>query len=83
MPTPIITSIDTEGSSNLFKVSSLDIYNNNNINYNNDFFKKESFLTVSGQLALETYSSSLSNVYSFGPVFRAENSNTKKHLSEF
>ncbi|QTJ62782.1 asparagine--tRNA ligase [Candidatus Nardonella dryophthoridicola] len=80
--TPIITSVDTENSGNSFKVSSLDIYNNNN-KKELDFFKKESFLTVSGQLNLESYALSMSKVYSFGPVFRADNSNTKKHLSEF
>ncbi|BBA85340.1 asparagine--tRNA ligase [endosymbiont of Sipalinus gigas] len=83
IPTPIITSIDTEGNSKLFKVSSLNIYGDEKIKYINDFFCKESFLTVSGQLNLEAYACSLSKVYSLGPVFRAENSNTTKHLSEF
>ncbi len=74
IPTPIITSLDTEGYSELFQIKK---------KYNNNFFNKKAFLTVSGQLNLETYSCSLSKVYNFGPVFRAENSNTNKHLSEF
>ncbi|MGI4816644.1 MAG: amino acid--tRNA ligase-related protein, partial [Janthinobacterium lividum] len=85
--TPIITSIDTEGSGSMFRVSMLDNNNSNNqINYmrkKNEFFKKKVFLTVSGQLTLESYACALSKVYSFGPTFRAENSNTKKHLTEF
>ncbi len=71
--TPIITSLDTEGHSKMFVVK----YNNNN------FFNKKSYLSVSGQLNLESYVCSLSKVYNIGPIFRAENSNTKKHLSEF
>ncbi len=74
IPTPIITSLDTEGHSKMFEIK--------NINKKN-FFNKKSFLTVSGQLNLETYACSLSKVYNLGPVFRAENSNTKKHLAEF
>ncbi|VFP78216.1 Asparagine--tRNA ligase [Buchnera aphidicola (Cinara cuneomaculata)] len=85
--TPIITSIDAEGAGSMFKVSMLDINNRsiikNNLNNNTDFFKKKVFLTVSGQLTLEAYACALSKVYSFGPTFRAENSNTKKHLTEF
>ncbi|VFP85968.1 Asparagine--tRNA ligase [Buchnera aphidicola (Cinara pseudotaxifoliae)] len=85
--TPIITSIDAEGAGSMFKVSMLDENNSNNqINYirkENEFFKKKVFLTVSGQLTLESYACALSKVYSFGPTFRAENSNTKKHLTEF
>ncbi|AEH39816.1 asparaginyl-tRNA synthetase [Buchnera aphidicola (Cinara tujafilina)] len=77
--TPIITSINTEGAGSMFKVSMLD---SNNIK-EKKFFNKNVFLTVSGQLTLEAYACSLSNVYSFGPTFRAENSNTKRHLSEF
>lgn len=53
------------------------------VDFSKDFFKKPAFLTVSGQLALENYSCGLSNVYTFGPTFRAENSNTTKHLAEF
>ncbi|QJC33759.1 asparagine--tRNA ligase [Enterobacteriaceae endosymbiont of Donacia provostii] len=85
--TPIITTIDTEGSGKMFKVSTLDFENiqyKKNINiFKKDFFGKESFLTVSGQLNLETYACSMSKVYTFGPTFRAENSNTKRHLAEF
>ncbi|VFP84987.1 Asparagine--tRNA ligase [Buchnera aphidicola (Cinara splendens)] len=85
--TPIITSIDTEGSGSMFRVSILDNNNANNqincIRKKNEFFKKKVFLTVSGQLTLESYACALSKVYSFGPTFRAENSNTKKHLTEF
>ncbi len=71
--TPIITSLDTEGHSKMFNIK----YKNNN------FFNKKSYLSVSGQLNLESYACSLSKVYNIGPIFRAENSNTKKHLSEF
>ncbi len=71
--TPIITSLDTEGHSKMFQIK----YDNNK------FFNKKSYLSVSGQLNLESYACSLSKVYNIGPIFRAENSNTKKHLSEF
>ncbi|VFP81140.1 Asparagine--tRNA ligase [Buchnera aphidicola (Cinara kochiana kochiana)] len=86
--TPIITSINAEGAGSMFKVSMLDIDNhreikNNDSNKKTDFFKKQVFLTVSGQLTLEAYACALSKVYSLGPTFRAENSNTKKHLTEF
>ncbi|QJC37393.1 asparagine--tRNA ligase [Enterobacteriaceae endosymbiont of Donacia thalassina] len=85
--TPLITTLDTEGSGKMFRVSTLDLSNiqytkNKNI-FKKDFFGKESFLTVSGQLNLETYACSMSKVYTFGPTFRAENSNTKRHLAEF
>ncbi|CAL4043121.1 Asparagine--tRNA ligase [Buchnera aphidicola (Tetraneura ulmi)] len=88
VPTPIITSIDSEGLGKMFRVSTLDFYNlpkdnDGKIDFRKDFFGKESFLTVSGQLTLETYACSLSKVYTFGPTFRAENSNTSRHLSEF
>lgn len=88
IPTPIITSIDSEGLGKMFRVSTLDFYNfpkgnNGKIDFKKDFFGKESFLTVSGQLSLETYACSLSKVYTFGPTFRAENSNTSRHLAEF
>ncbi|WMC19691.1 MAG: asparagine--tRNA ligase [Enterobacteriaceae bacterium PC38] len=85
--TPLITCIDTEGYSNMFKVSTLNFnkipYNNSNVNYKKDFFGKKTFLTVSGQLTAETYACSCSKIYTFGPIFRAENSNTSRHLSEF
>lgn len=87
VPTPIITSYDTEGNSKMFKISNYlsqnNVICNKNKSLNNNFFGHNAFLTVSGQLNVETYSCALSNVYTFGPVFRAENSNTKKHLSEF
>lgn len=86
--TPIITASDTEGAGEMFRVSTLDLMNlpktdNNNIDFNKDFFGKEAFLTVSGQLNAETYACALSKVYTFGPTFRAENSNTSRHLAEF
>ncbi len=86
--TPIITSNDCEGAGELFRVSTLDLVNlpyddNGKIDYSKDFFGKEAFLTVSGQLNLEAYCQALSKVYTFGPTFRAENSNTSRHLAEF
>ncbi|HMT03001.1 MAG TPA: asparagine--tRNA ligase, partial [Burkholderiales bacterium] len=86
--TPIITASDAEGAGELFKVSTLNFNNlpkneNGTINYKEDFFGREAFLTVSGQLNLEAYCLALSKVYTFGPTFRAENSNTTRHLSEF
>lgn len=85
--TPIITSSNTEGSGEMFQISTLLKYNHsfikNNINYKKDFFGKKAFLTVSGQLNVEAYASALSKVYTFGPTFRAENSNTSRHLAEF
>lgn len=86
--TPIITASDCEGAGSRFRVSTLDLTNlprtdNGAIDYGQDFFGKEAFLTVSGQLELETYCCALSRVYTFGPTFRAENSNTTRHLSEF
>ncbi|QJC30895.1 asparagine--tRNA ligase [Enterobacteriaceae endosymbiont of Macroplea appendiculata] len=85
--TPIITTLDTEGCSKMFNITTL----NNNMIQNNThdtinkyhFFNKKSFLTVSGQLHLETYACAMSKVYTFGPTFRAENSNTTRHLAEF
>ncbi|AZP36167.1 Asparagine--tRNA ligase [Candidatus Annandia adelgestsuga] len=74
--TPLITTLNTEGSGDLF-------YINTKKDNKNNFFQKKAFLTVSGQLHLETYACALSKVYTFGPTFRAENSNTRKHLSEF
>ncbi len=80
--TPIITSSDCEGAGEMFRVSTLDHLHAHK-NYTEDFFGKETFLTVSGQLNVETYCMALSKVYTFGPTFRAENSNTSRHLAEF
>lgn len=85
--TPIITSNDCEGAGELFRVSTLDLENlprtAEGINFGEDFFATETFLTVSGQLNVEAYCLALSKVYTFGPTFRAENSNTSRHLAEF
>ncbi len=85
--TPIITASDCEGAGELFRVSALDLANlpisNDKVDYEQDFFGKESYLTVSGQLNLEAYCLAMSKVYTFGPTFRAENSNTSRHLAEF
>src|SRR5947208_2703628 len=86
--TPIITSSDAEGAGELFRVSTLDLMNlprssDGNLDFSQDFFGREAFLTVSGQLNVETYCLALSKVYTFGPTFRAENSNTSRHLAEF
>ena len=83
--TPIITSSDAEGAGEMFKVTSLDLNNikNNKVDFNKDFFSKEVNLTVSGQLNAELGALALSEVYTFGPTFRAENSNTSRHLAEF
>jgi asparaginyl-tRNA synthetase len=86
--TPLITASDCEGAGEMFRVSTLDMENlprtdKGVIDYNQDFFGKEAFLTVSGQLNLETYACAMSKVYTFGPTFRAENSNTSRHLAEF
>ncbi|MCP3675816.1 MAG: asparagine--tRNA ligase [Gammaproteobacteria bacterium] len=86
--TPIITGSDTEGAGEMFRVSTLDMTNLPHtelgaIDYNQDFFGKETFLTVSGQLNVESYCLAMSKVYTFGPTFRAENSNTSRHLAEF
>jgi len=88
MHTPIITGSDAEGAGEMFRVSNLDskkpeLTENGDIDYSKDFFGKETNLTVSGQLEAETYAMSLGKVYTFGPTFRAENSNTSRHLSEF
>ncbi|OCG11500.1 asparagine--tRNA ligase [Gilliamella sp. wkB292] len=88
LSTPIITASDTEGAGEMFRVSTLDLLNlpktdKGNIDFDKDFFGKEAFLTVSGQLNAETYACALSKVYTFGPTFRAENSNTTRHLAEF
>jgi len=89
--TPIITASDAEGAGEMFRVSTLDFVNTGAIprtpdgrtDFSQDFFGKEAFLTVSGQLNVETYCCALSKVYTFGPTFRAENSNTSRHLAEF
>lgn len=82
--TPIITSNSCEGAGDLFRVSTLDLVNQNKQqSYQDDFFGQETYLTVSGQLNIEAYCSALSKVYTFGPTFRAENSNTSRHLAEF
>ena len=86
--TPIITGSDCEGAGELFRVSTLD-YNNlprdagGAVDFSQDFFGGDAFLTVSGQLELESYCLAMSKVYTFGPTFRAENSNTSRHLAEF
>ncbi len=86
--TPIITASDAEGAGEMFRVSTLELANlpyneNGSIDFSQDFFGRETFLTVSGQLNVEGYCQALSNVYTFGPTFRAENSNTPRHLAEF
>ncbi|NNC99199.1 MAG: asparagine--tRNA ligase, partial [Gammaproteobacteria bacterium] len=86
--TPIITGSDCEGAGELFKVSTLDFANiprneQGQVDYQQDFFGSESFLTVSGQLDVEACCLAMSRVYTFGPTFRAENSHTSRHLSEF
>ena len=86
--TPIITASDCEGAGELFRVSTLDLLNlpktaNGKIDFSKDFFGREAYLTVSGQLNGEAYALGLSNIYTFGPTFRAENSNTSRHLAEF
>ncbi|HEX2566314.1 MAG TPA: asparagine--tRNA ligase [Burkholderiales bacterium] len=80
--TPIITASDAEGAGALFRVSTLDTVNSK-ADYAKDFFGRETFLTVSGQLNVECYCLAMSKVYTFGPTFRAENSNTSRHLAEF
>jgi len=86
--TPIITASDAEGAGALFRVSTLDLANlprtpQGNVDFAQDFFGREAFLTVSGQLNVEAYCLALTKVYTFGPTFRAENSNTSRHLAEF
>ncbi len=86
--TPIITTSDAEGAGQMFRVSTLDLANlprdgQGEVDFGRDFFGKETFLTVSGQLNVEAYCLSLSKVYTFGPTFRAENSHTTRHLAEF
>ena len=85
--TPIITSNDAEGAGEMFRVTTLDPKSppleKNNVDFTKDFFSKKTHLTVSGQLEAESYALGLGKVYTFGPTFRAENSNTTRHLSEF
>ncbi len=86
--TPIITASDAEGAGQMFRVSTLDVVNpprtpEGKIDWHKDFFGKEAYLTVSGQLNVEAYCLAMSKVYTFGPTFRAENSNTTRHLAEF
>ena len=86
--TPIITGSDAEGAGEMFRVTTLEPKNpplgeDETVDYKQDFFAKETHLTVSGQLEAETYAMGLGNVYTFGPTFRAENSNTTRHLAEF
>jgi len=85
--TPIITASDCEGAGEMFKVTTLDLQNvpmaDGEVDYTQDFFSKSANLTVSGQLSAETYAMAFRNVYTFGPTFRAENSNTTRHAAEF
>jgi asparaginyl-tRNA synthetase len=86
--TPIITGSDCEGAGEMFRVTTMDVENppktdDGKVDYSQDFFGKESHLTVSGQLDVETFAHAFRNVYTFGPTFRAENSNTVKHAAEF
>jgi asparaginyl-tRNA synthetase len=86
--TPIITASDAEGAGQMFRVSTLDAANpprtpDGKVDFDQDFFGREARLTVSGQLNVETYCLAMSKVYTFGPTFRAENSNTRRHLAEF
>ncbi len=86
--TPILTGSDAEGAGQMFRVSTLDLANlprtpGGEVDYARDFFGKPAHLTVSGQLNVETYCMAMSRVYTFGPTFRAENSNTRRHLAEF
>jgi asparaginyl-tRNA synthetase len=81
---PIITASDCEGAGEMFQVTTLDLEKiKGAVDYGADFFGKRAYLTVSGQLAGETYATALSRIYTFGPTFRAENSNTTRHLAEF
>ena len=86
--TPIISTSDAEGAGQMFRISTLDMMNlprtgSGEVDYSKDFFGKEAFLTVSGQLNVEAFCLALSKVYTFGPTFRAENSHTTRHLAEF
>ena len=86
--TPLITGSDCEGAGEMFQVTTLDLHNpplteGGNIDYTQDFFGKPTNLTVSGQLNGETFAMAFRNIYTFGPTFRAENSNTTRHAAEF
>lgn len=85
--TPIITGSDCEGAGEMFRVTTLDLANvpkkEGKVDFDSDFFGKEANLTVSGQLSVETFCTSLGDVYTFGPTFRSENSNTSRHMAEF
>ena len=86
--TPIITASDCEGAGEMFQITTLDLENlpktkEKKVDYSLDFFSKPAFLTVSGQLNGEAYACALTDIYTFGPTFRAENSNTSRHLAEF
>ncbi|PKB73325.1 MAG: asparagine--tRNA ligase [SAR202 cluster bacterium Io17-Chloro-G7] len=85
--TPIITASDAEGAGSMFRVTTLDLdklpRDGGAVDYQDDFFGKPTFLTVSGQLEAEIFAQAISDVYTFGPTFRAENSNTSRHLAEF
>ncbi|MDD4011438.1 MAG: asparagine--tRNA ligase [Sphaerochaetaceae bacterium] len=86
--TPLITASDCEGAGEMFQVTTLDMNNlplgeDKKVDFSKDFFGKKAYLTVSGQLEGETYATALKNIYTFGPTFRAENSNTTRHLAEF
>ncbi len=86
--TPLITSSDCEGAGEMFTITNLDLNNlpkddKGNVDYTEDFFGKHAYMTVSGQLEVETYACAFSKCYTFGPTFRAENSNTTRHLAEF
>ena len=88
LQSPIITGSDCEGAGEMFQVTTLNIDNppkgdDQKVSYNKDFFSQPAYLTVSGQLNAEAYATALSDVYTFGPTFRAENSNTSRHLAEF
>ena len=88
MNTPIITGSDAEGAGEMFRVTALDAKNpplteTGEVDFKKDFFGRETNLTVSGQLEGETFAMALGKIYTFGPTFRAENSNTSRHLAEF
>ena len=88
MHTPLITGSDCEGAGEMFRVTTLDMNDlprneDGSVDFSRDFFKKTTGLTVSGQLEGETYAQAFGNIYTFGPTFRAENSNTARHAAEF
>jgi len=81
--TPVISTSDAEGAGQMFQVTTLDLEKSGKLNFEEDFFKRRAYLTVSGQLEAEIFAHAFANVYTFGPTFRAENSNTPRHLAEF